>query len=113
MTQYIDFDALEAIDVQAFRNQKPYPWANPEKLLTDEGYEALCRNMPDISMFAQKFGYGRRAGQQPHDRYSLEYEEGMAVPQPWIDFIGERRSDRYRNVIGKLVNASKPEFRFH
>jgi len=113
MTHYIDFDALEAIDVQAFRQQTPYPWSNPEKLLTDEGYSALCANMPDVSMFAQKFGYGRRAGQQPHDRYSLEYEEGMAIPQPWVEFIGELRSDRYRNAIGRLFNASKPEFRFH
>jgi hypothetical protein len=113
MTQYIDFDALEAIDVQAFRNQRPYPWANPERLLTDAGYEALRLNMPEISLFEQKFGYKRRAGQKPHDRYSLEYEEGMPVPQPWIDFIGELRSDRYRNAIARLFNAHKPEFRFH
>ncbi len=113
MAGYIDFDALEAIDVQAFRKRKPYPWANPEKLLTDAGYAALRQNMPDISLFEQKFGYQRRAGQQPHDRYSLEYEEGVKVPQPWIEFIGELRSDRYRDAIGRLFDARKPEFRFH
>lgn len=113
MMRYIDFDALEAIDVAAFRAQQPYPHANPEKLLTDEGYEALRLNMPDIALFEQKFGYQRRAGQKPHDRYSLEYEEGMAVPQPWVEFIDELRSDRYRQVIGRLFNASNPEFRFH
>ena len=113
MPRYINFDALEAIDPKAFRQQKPYPWANPEGLLTDEGFEALRLNMPDISLFAQKFGYRRRAGQQPHDRYSLEYETGIDVPQPWIEFIEELRSDRYRDAIGRLFNARKPEFRFH
>jgi hypothetical protein len=113
MTSYIDFEALEAIDVQAFRARRPYPWANPEKLLTDAGYETLRENMPDIALFEQKFGYQRRAGQQPHDRYSLEYKEGAAVPQPWIDFINELRSDRYRNAIRRLFNAGKLEFRFH
>lgn len=113
MPQYLDFDVLDAIDVGAFRTRKPYPFANPEKLLTDEGYEALRLNMPDIALFEQKFGYQRRAGQQPHDRFSLEYEEGIAVPQPWIDFIGELRSDRYRDAVGRLFNARNPEFRFH
>jgi hypothetical protein len=111
--RYLDFDALEAIDVRAFRERKPYPWANPAGLLTDAGYEALRQNMPDLALFSQKFGYRRRAGQQPHDRYSLEYAEGIAVPQPWVEFIAELRSDRYREVIGRLFNARKPEFRFH
>lgn len=113
MPRYINFDALDAIDPKGFRQQKPYPWANPEGLLTAEGFEALRLNMPDISLFEQKFGYRRRAGQQPHDRYSLEYETGMEVPQPWIEFIEELRSDRYRDAIGRLFNARKPEFRFH
>jgi len=113
MPRYINFDTLDAIDPKAFRQQKPYPWANPEGLLTDEGFEALRLNMPDISLFEQKFGYRRRAGQQPHDRYSLEYQAGMDVPQPWIEFIEELRSDRYRDAIGRLFNARKPEFRFH
>ena len=105
MPRFIDFDALEAIDVNAFRRQKPYPWANPEKLLTDEGYEALRLNMPDVSLFRQKFGYERRAGQTPHDRYSLEYEPGISVPAPWVEFIAELCSDRYRAAIGRLFDA--------
>ncbi len=112
MTQYIDFDALEAIDVQEYRARKPYPWIS-RKVLTDEGYEALRKNMPDLSLFEQSFGYRRVAGQQPHDRYSLEYREDIEVPAPWREFIGELRSDRYRNAIARLFNARKPEFRFH
>jgi hypothetical protein len=113
MTRYLDLDALEAIDVEGFRRRKPYPWANPDKLLTDEGYTLLRQNMPDLALFERKFGYRRHAGQQPHDRYSLEYREGIAIPQPWVDFIAELRGDRYRNAIGRLLDARRPEFRFH
>ena len=121
MRKYLDFDVLDGIGTDTFRNQKPYPWANPEKLLTDEGYELLRNNMPDISLFEQKFGYERRAGQkriagqQPHDRYSLEFTEENAadISEPWREFITELRSDRYRDNIARLFNARKPEFRFH
>ena len=91
MPQYLDVDRLEAIDTQEFRSTSPYPWANPEGLLTPEGYRALLAKMPDIAMFERKFGKQRRADQALHDRYSLEYAEGMAVPKPWEDFIGELR----------------------
>jgi hypothetical protein len=113
MPQYLDADRLEAIETQAFRSTSPYPWANPEGLLTQKGYRALLENMPEISMFERKFGKQRRGEQAPHDRYSLEYTEGMAVPQPWQDFIGELRSDLYRNTIARLFDAKDPEFRFH
>jgi hypothetical protein len=112
MTQYLDFDALEAIDAREYRTRKPYPWISLT-VLTDEGFEALRKNLPDLSLFEQSFGYQRVAGQQPHDRYSLEYREDIEVPAPWRDFIAELRSDRYRNAIARLFNARKPEFRFH
>ena len=60
MPQYLDADRLEAIETMAFRSASPYPWANPEGLLTEEGYRALLDNMPDISMFERKFGKARR-----------------------------------------------------
>ena len=113
MPQYLDADRLEAIETEAFRSTPPYPWANPEGLLTQKGYRALLENMPDVSMFERKFGKERRGEQAPHDRYSLEYTEGMAVPEPWQDFIGELRSDLYRNTIARLFDAKDPEFRFH
>jgi hypothetical protein len=113
MPQYLDADRLNAIDTREFRSTSPYPWANPEGLLTEEGYRALLDNMPDVAMFERKFGKARRADQAPHDRYSLEYTEGMAVPKPWQDFIAELRSDLYRDTIARLFDASDPEFRFH
>jgi len=115
MTKYLDFDVLEAIDTKTYRNQKPYPWVNPEKLIKEDAFELLRKNMPDVSLFAQKFGYTRRAGQKPHDRYSLEYtlENAATIPEPWREFIAELCSDRYRNNIARLFNARKLEFRFH
>lgn len=113
MPQYLDIDRLEAIDPGEFRSRSPYPWANPENLLTPGGYQALLENMPDVALFERKFGKQRRGEQAPHDRYSLEYIEGMAVPEPWEDFIGELRGKRYRNAIARLFDAKDPEFRFH
>ena len=113
MIKYIDFEKLETIDPKAFRARKPYPYASLEHLIRPEGYDALLQNMPDLSLLEKKFGYERRAGQKPHDRYSLEYTEDSSTPAPWHAFIGELRSDRYRNAIAELFNVPKPEFRFH
>ena len=41
MTKYLDFEKLEAIDPVAFRATKPFPYTNPQRLLTDEGFKAL------------------------------------------------------------------------
>ena len=113
MSQYLDIDRLESIDASDFRARSPYPWANPDNLLTEEGYRSLLENMPDVSQFTREFGKERRGNQAPHDRYTFEYTEGMDVPEPWQDFIDELRGDRYRAAIGRLFNAKNPEFRFH
>ena len=113
MPEFLDFEKLEAIDPVGFRASKPYPWINPAGLLTDEGYECLLNNMPDVALFEKKFGYERIAGQKPHDRYSLEYTSSTPVPAPWKEFIDELCSDRYRSAIARLYDAKKINFRFH
>lgn len=110
---YLNFNKLASLKTEDFYRQKPYPWINMPKLITDQGFQILLDNMPDIALFEKKFGYERRAGQAPHDRYSLEYVPGLVVPAPWVEFIDELRSDAYRNEISRLFNARKPEFRFH
>ena len=35
--RYLDFDKFEAIDPAEFRSTSPFPWINPQGLLTDEG----------------------------------------------------------------------------
>jgi len=113
MTQYLDFDKLEAIDPAGFRATRPFPFANPAGLLTDEGYQALLDNMPDVALFEKIFGYRRLAGQEPHNRFTLEYSPDIPVPQPWQDFIAELCSDRYRRTVARLMGARMVRFRFH
>ncbi|UCG74213.1 MAG: hypothetical protein JSV45_07545 [Chromatiales bacterium] len=110
---YIDWEQLESISVEEFEAVKPYPFANRKGLLTDSGFERLLENMPDIATFDTRFGEERLAGQEPHDRYSLEYKPDTQVPVPWQEFIAELRSARYRENIARLLRAPKIEFRFH
>ncbi len=111
--KYLNIDKLRNLDRKDFLAIKPYPYFNTEGVLTESGFRELLDNMPPLEMFEHKFGYERRAGQAPHDRYSLEYAPGMSVPRPWQDFIAELCSDDYRDEIERLLGAKKAEFRFH
>jgi len=111
--QYLDFDKLETISRDSFEVTKPYPYANVQGLLTDDGFQALLDNMPELSSFESSAGKKRRAGQAPHDRFSLEYTASTQMPDPWREFINELCSDRYRSNIARLFGAGKIEFRFH
>ncbi|MEM6579892.1 MAG: hypothetical protein AAF699_01395 [Pseudomonadota bacterium] len=110
---YLDISKLSKLKREDFMKVKPYPYHNAEGILTEEGFNTLLTNMPSLDLFKQNFGSKRRAGQTPHDRFSLEYEPGMPVPKPWQDFIAEMRGDAYRGQIARLLGARKVEFRFH
>ncbi len=110
---YLDFDKLAAIDTDTFWQQQPYPWLSQQGLLTEEGFQALMASMPPLDLFEKKFDYERRAGQKPHDRYSLEYTPQTPVSEPWKAFIGELCSDAYRRQIERLFRVRNIEFRFH
>ena len=104
--KYIDIDKLRSLKLEDFLAIKPYPYFNTEGVLTESGFQDLLENMPPLDMFEQKFGYERRAGQAPHDRYSLEYTPDMAVPQPWKEFIGELEASTGIPVDG-LIDTRK------
>ena len=110
--KYLDIDKLRALRTDEFMAVKPYPFYN-EPVLTGQGFADLLANMPPLEMFEAIMGKERRAGQAPHDRYSLEYTPGMPVPKPWQEFISELCSDAYRSEIERLFGARKVEFRFH
>ena len=110
---YLDIQTLRNIRLEDFLATQPYPYFNRPSVLTESGFQDLLANMPPLSMFEQRLGEERRAGQAPHDRYSLEYTPDMPVPKPWKEFIGELCSDAYRNEIERLLGARKAEFRFH
>ncbi len=111
--KYLDIEKLRGLGREEFLAVKPYPYYNAHGVLTEQGFADLLENMPPLDLFEQKFGYERRAGQAPHDRYSLEYTPDTPVPQPWKEFIGELCSDAYRREIERLLGAKKAEFRFH
>lgn len=91
----------------------PYPYYNPKGLLFAEGFNTLLEHLPPLSMFQASFNYRRKTGQNPHDRYSLEYEPNMQISEPWRDFIQELCSDDYRHEIARLLGVRKPKLRFH
>lgn len=111
--KYIDIEKLRSLDRTEFLQIKPYPYYNTQGMLSEQGFADLLHNMPPLETFGEIFGKERRAGQAPHDRYSLEYTPDTMVPQPWKEFIGELCSDAYRREIERLLGAKKAEFRFH
>jgi hypothetical protein len=110
---YLDLERLNAIDPEVFRSQKPYPWINPEGLLTDEGYAALVERLPAPGLFQRVFGKARKFGQRSHDRFALEYREKLALPQPWNDFLGELRGPGYRRFLERMFGRGSFRVRFH
>jgi hypothetical protein len=110
---YLDFERLERLDAGGFRQQKPFPWVNPGGLLTESGYRELVETLPDVEMFESEFGVERRFGQQSHDRYNLEYREGLAVSSAWQAFIDELRSGRYRSFLERMFATRRFKLRFH
>lgn len=110
---YLDMDALRALDPAAFQGRRPYPWANPAGLLTEEGFRHLRDTLPDVSRFNRVFGRQRKYGQQSHDRFNLEYEPGMELAPPWRDFIAELEGPAYRAVLSTLLARKRFSLRFH
>jgi hypothetical protein len=111
--QYLNMEMIQVTDPKAFRNQRPYPWMNPQGLLTQQGFEELLANMPDLALFKVFFAKKRKYGQKSHNRYVLEYQDGLDLPAPWQAFIDELRSDLYGSFIKDLLGRGHIRFRFH
>jgi hypothetical protein len=110
---YLNHDFMNRFDPRTFREADPYPWMNPEGMLTDAGYRELVENMPDMSLFTPSFGVQRKYGQQSHERYILEYVDGLELPACWQAFVDELRGDVYRQFITELLGRGHFRFRFH
>jgi len=110
---YLDFERLNAIDPASFQTRSPYPWLNPEGLLTDDGYSRLIETLPDVSQCAPVFGNERMYGQQSHDRYALEYDDDLPVDDCWKAFVAELKSKEYRQFLARMFGVSSFDLNFH
>ncbi len=110
---YLDFQRLAAIDPQKFQQEQPYPWINPEGLLTPEGHQQLLETLPDVSLFQRRFGVARAHGQQSHDRFTLEYQDALPLAQPWKTFIAELRGKEYQTFLHSLFQVNSLELSLH
>jgi hypothetical protein len=111
--EYLDAERLDAIDAPAFQSRSPYPWVNPEGLLSPAGYQRLAETLPDVSRFTPVFGGTRRHGQKFHDRYALEYHAGLAVAEPWRDFVRELQGSAYARFLRRMLDRRFFSLRFH
>ena len=113
--EYLNYSLLESVDPAEYQRTRPYPWVGLEGALTAEGYRALLASLPPVSQFDKDFGYGRKHGQQSHDRYTLEWrpERDPEFPKPWVEFIHECQGERYRELLCNLYDAVACELRLH
>lgn len=110
---YLNQDQLQQIDAARFRKTRPYPWLNPEGLLTEDGYYRLLETLPDVSLFQPVFGRPRKHGQQSHDRFSLEWRDNLPVAAEWRAFIEELRGSGYRAFLRRMIGHDAFSLRFH
>ncbi len=113
--QYLNLRRLEAIDAAAFRATKPYPWLNPEGILTDAGYERLLQTLPDPALFRASFGMKRLHGQKSHDRLTLDYSPDLPIDDAWHAFARELNGEVYRRFLTRLFGRGffKLEMHWH
>ena len=110
---YLDLERLQAIEPHAYQTRDPYPFVNPEHLLHEDAYRKLLENLPPLGLFEKIFGKRRAHGQTPHDRYALEYADGLSLPTPWQEFIDELQAGPYLELLCRLVGVPALELRFH
>ena len=110
---YLDFDRLDLLDAAEFQGQSPYPWVNPQGLLSEDGLRSLSENLPDIAQFETVFGKPRAHGQQSHDRYTLDYRTGLDLAVCWREFVAELEGRDYRRFIARMFGRGFFRLRLH
>ena len=110
---YLNLARLDSLDGDDFQSQHPFPWINPEGVLTDSGHQRLVETLPDVSLFKESFGYRRKHGQQAHDRYVLEYSDGLPVAEAWKNFIAELRGPEYHDFVCRMLGIRRFDLNCH
>jgi hypothetical protein len=109
----IDQNILDQIATDTFRQADPYPWLNPEGVLTQAAFDILRTNMPPLDMMKASFGRKRAHGQKPHDRYALEYHEDLDVHPAWHQFVAELNGPIYQDWLARLFATRRFRLSYH
>lgn len=108
--KYLNVEAIKSLDHKQFASAKPFPWANPQGLLTETGFENLRMNLPEISIFEIDPGYNK--DKRSKNRWELNYDTNVPVPSPWVEFIKELKGVEYRNFLQRMLGIEKFNLRF-
>lgn len=109
----LDHARMGSIATDAFRKAEPYPWLNPEGMLTNEAFELLRNNLPGMELMKPSFGRARAHGQQPHDRYALEYRPGLPVHEAWHRLVDELEGPVYQDWLARLFATRRYRLSYH
>jgi hypothetical protein len=99
---YLNQEVLNQISGESFQRQKPYPWTEIRPSFTEEAYQRLRSELPDVSLFQKVVGVKRTHGQMSHDRYILHYRPSIPLGAPWQEFIQELKGPAYESFIRRL-----------
>jgi hypothetical protein len=110
---FLDFERLEQIPTEHFRDARPYPWLNPKGALSDEGFKRLIETCPEVERFNPFFGVTRKHGQQSHDRFTLEYRDDLDIAPEWKQFVAELKSPEYMSFLLRLTGRRSLSLAFH
>jgi hypothetical protein len=109
----LDANTLAGIATDSFRKADPYPWLNPEGVLTEEAFETLRQNMPPLDRMKASFGRKRAHGQKPHDRYALEYRPDLDIHPAWHRLVEELNGPVYQDWLARLFATRRFRLSYH
>lgn len=109
----LDPARLAAVDPAAFAQTRPYPWADIEGLLTPDAFEALRAALPAPAQMQASFGRKRAHGQQPHDRYALEYAPDAPVADVWHRLVAELEGTVYGAWLAGMLGTRHFHLTYH
>lgn len=102
---FLNQACLEQLSHEGYQKKRPYPYVDIQGTLTPQGFEQLRTSLPEVSQFDRWEGVQRGHGQGYHDRYILHYRQGVAVSDPWRDFIAELHGPIYQSFLRRMLGV--------
>ncbi len=103
---FLNYECIKSVCADAFQTQKPYPWAHMQDTLTAAGWDKLRATLPDMTEFERWIDVKRGYGQAPHNRGILHYQNGMAIAQPWQEFVAELQGPAYDAFLRRMLGLT-------